>query len=379
MLLLAFLMWTDNPVIRSGGAVLRDSCSKEAETVARLQAGTEAQIRFSISGDAGTCYKVEAGGHQGYVLAGELEGLEPYKAGLRAASEVELPKMLRAEATRLQGQAGGRPGAAQVLALIDANQPRQALEEIEETLRREGRNDPVTLALAGLAAYRSDQPRLALDYWTESRALDPNPSIEALIAKARTELSADTSRNRLRDQHFVLRYDSAEIGEGLAAQVLAAANDEYGRLRDALGCRFAEQIPLVLQNLQAYRATTGAEEWSGGQFDGRIRVALTNGTYPRQAMAHELVHACLAERGRFPHWFHEGMAMRWSGERPGEADVAGVARLEKEPRLGASSEAARVYYSWSWLAVERLYRRLGDQGVRALLRDPGSVTAPSGN
>ncbi|WP_321472148.1 SH3 domain-containing protein [uncultured Paludibaculum sp.] len=380
--LLAFLLLASDPVVHAGGAVLRSACSTDADPVARLPEGAAVQVRFSISGDAGTCYKVTSGGQTGYVLASDLEGLESYRAGLRTASEIELPKMLRAETARLKEQAAERPDAGEVLALIEANQPRLALEKMENTLKREGRKDPLTLALAGLAAYRSDEPRIALDYWSESQALAPNPSVEALMEKARTELTADTSRNKLRGYRFVLRYNSDEISESTAAEVLAAANDEYTRLDAALGCELKEQIPLVLQNLQAYRATTGAEEWSGGQFDGRIRVVLFRQAFQRearQAVTHELVHACLAAHGRFPHWFHEGMAMRWSGENPGAADVAAVEGLRAPPVLGASSEQARVFYTWSWVAVDRLYRRLGDQAVRALLRNPNSVTASLGN
>lgn len=359
--------------------MLRDACSTDAGAVARLPEGAAVRVRFSLSGDAGTCYKVETGGFAGYVLASELQGLESFQAGLRDASEVALPQMIRAETTRLKEQAVQHPGLGAVLALIDANQPRLALEKMEDLLGQSGRRDPVALALAGLAAYRSDQPRRALEFWTESQALAPNPSIDALISKAQAELTADTSRGRLRDAHFLLRYDESEVSEGTAARVLQAANEEYARLRDGLGCALPEQMPLVLQNLNAFRATTGAEAWSGGQFDGRIRVALTGGEFPRQSLAHELVHACLASRGRFPQWFHEGMAMRWSGERPGPADIGDAERLAAAPVLGPSAEQARLFYSWAWLSVERLYRRFGDAGVRALLRDPASITPPSGN
>ncbi len=380
--LLALLLLASDPVVHGGGAVLRSACSTDADTVARLAEGTAVQVRFSISGDAGTCYKVTSTGQTGYVLASELEGLESYRAGLRNASELELPKMLRAETARLKEEAGERPGASEVLALIESNQPRLALRKMESALQRDGRQDPLTLALAGLAAYRSDEPRVALEYWTQSQALAPNASVDALMSKARAELAGDTSRNKLRGYRFVLRYNSDEIAEGTAAEVLSAANDEYTRLDAALGCELKEQIPLVLQNQQAYRATTGAEEWSGGQFDGRIRVVLFRQAFQRearQAVTHELVHACLTARGRFPHWFHEGMAMRWSGERPAAADVASVDGLRTPPALGSSPDQARIFYTWSWVAVDRMYRRMGEQGVRDALRHPNSVTASLGN
>ncbi|NWF83248.1 MAG: hypothetical protein HXY18_05405, partial [Bryobacteraceae bacterium] len=273
--------------VREGGAGLRAGCSADAEVVARLAGGTQVEVRLSISGDIGSCYKVAAGHQSGYLLAAELTGLESFDQARRAGDERALPQMIRAEIGRLKddlaAQVRQRPGANAAaggadpsvegaLNLIETNQPRRALELIETDLLRTKPKDPFVLSLAGLAAYQSDQTRRALDYWAESLAVKPNPSVEALYRKAQKELAADTSRNRMYGSRFVLRFNGNEIGQGTAQEILAALNEEYARLDAALGCGLSEQTTVVVQTMDVYRAASSAAEWSGGQFDGRIRI-----------------------------------------------------------------------------------------------------------
>ncbi len=108
-LALPFLL-AAGPAVRDGGAVLRASCSADAETTGRLDAGVALQIRFAFSGDIGTCYKVTSNGQTGYLLATEITGLESYEQARVQASDRDLPQMLRAEVSRLQQQIGGLGG-----------------------------------------------------------------------------------------------------------------------------------------------------------------------------------------------------------------------------------------------------------------------------
>jgi hypothetical protein len=391
--------------VREGGAGLRAGCSADAVVVTRLAGGTPVEVRLSISGELGTCYKVAAGSASGYLVAGELSGLESFENARRAGNQQGLPQMIRAEIGRLKDDlaeqarrlpaagpnpaSGLDPSVASALNLIESNQPRRALELIESDLLRTRPKDPFVLSLAGLAAYQSDQPRSALAYWGESLAIRPNPSIEALYRRAQKELAADTSRSRMLGTRFVLRYNDSEIGQATAQEILNALNEEYNRIDMALGCNLSEQSTVVVQTMDVYRAASTAAEWSGGQFDGRIRIgyegrALTPRT--RQAMAHELVHACLARNGQFPAWFHEGMAQRWSGERISQSELNTVRQMLRNRRMPGlnqmppswgklSSWHANLAYAFSLAAVDALYSTYGDQYVRNLLRSPERLSS----
>jgi hypothetical protein len=96
-----------------------------------------------------------------------------------------------------------------------------------------------------------------------------------------------------------------------ARTLVPILDSEFTRVSEALGCRSEERLTAIVQTPEAYRQSTGAAERSGGQFDGRIRVALlekTPGDLTRQTFAHEIVHACLAQTGEWPAWLHEGLA-----------------------------------------------------------------------
>jgi hypothetical protein len=143
-----------------------------------------------------------------------------------------------------------------------------------------------------------------------------------------------------------------------------------------------------VQSLQSYRDATGAPEWNGGQFDGRIRIpmdrARTLDPRTRQTLAHELVHACLANLGRWPTWVHEGLAQKLSrGSPPPDMqnklrELARAGRLPKLASLGngwfrLSAEEARLRYAVAWAAAELLFRNQGAVAARNLLNDPESL------
>ena len=369
LLLLALLLMADSPAVREGGADLRASCNSGAEMVGRLEGGALARVVFAIFGDLGQCVKVESGGRSGYVLAGELTGMSAFEKGRREASD-QMIQMLRSELTRLPQESPGKTGLDEALALLERGQPRQALEVAESLLGSGLKRDPFRLAVAGLAAYQGDQPRRAVEYWTESVALRADPAVEGLLRKARKELTGDTGRDKVQSQRFAVRYDGGAVNDNVAAEMLAALSEEYARIDTGIGCRIDEQLAVIVQTDGAYRASIEAEAWSGGVYDGRIRVVLQGHGFSRgtrAALAHELVHACLSRSGRFPRWFHEGMAQRWSGEQPGEALIEEVKALRTEPVLGASSREAQVYYAWAWWRVDTLYRRHGASSMREAL------------
>jgi hypothetical protein len=339
------------------------------------------RIQFAFSGDIGTCYKVEAGGRKGYVLASELGGLEEYESARARASDRGVMQMIRAEIGKLKEEAGlapspgspqpgtlqlsGRatPTIASAIKMLDANQPRQALDALETEILRGNRRDPFLLSLAGLAAFQSDEPRKAVEFWSDSL--------------------------KVFGDRFLLRYNDNELSRDQAGRLMDVLNDEYRRIDAGLGCNIQEKITAVVMLREAYQAATGAAEWSGGQFDGRIRVVMPRGginAQVTQTLAHELVHACLASQGRFPGWFHEGMAQRWSGESAGAAARAEVRerlRARKMPSLNnlsatfsqLSTQHAALAYAYAWEAVDALYRIHGDQYVRNLIRSPESLPA----
>jgi len=369
------------PAIVAGGASLYSSCDPSSAVVARLDEGTPVTLGYSLSGDHGRCFHVTAAGHQGYVFASAITTLEEYEKARLAASDKELPQIIKSEIGKLRAAVPADPVVSPILEALESGRPALALRRIEEDLLPRLPDDANVLALAGLAAFQSDDTGKAESCWARSVALRPNPQISALLARLRAERETDSGHERTSTSRFVLRYDGRALPSHAASSLLSILDSELDRIDGALGCPSAEPLTVIVQSSKDYRAATGAGDWNAGTFDGRVRVPLFEGDPPAQlrpTLAHELVHACLARRGIRERWLHEGLAMRWSGERPPADLLRDASKLDRLPEWDDSDPAqVRLFYAWSWLAVDQLYRTRGESGVRSLLSNPSSLPPPS--
>ena len=386
---------------------LRVACDRSSETVAQLNPGDPIAIRYALASDSGPCYKVaaETGGKQweGWLPASALTNLEQFEKARNSAAQLnaptpEAPAALRS--ARAQNSAPAQTSAAMLnlptganarllkaTQLLNANQPAEALAIAEAMLKEQG-PEPDLLALAGIAAQRSDQPARAIEFWEQSLTLKKSPAIERLLAEARREVESDQSSEKLYGMRFLFRYDTREITPDQARSIVPMLDTEFSRLSQILGCRSEERIVVVVQSVEAFRKTTGSAEWAGGQYDGRIRVALLDGgrmgDETRRAFAHEIVHACIANIGSFPAWLHEGLAQKLSGEVPPPADLGMVKQMARQnqlPSLGRlsgtwsrlSPQHARVAYAAAYIAADALLSAYGPDGARNLLQNAATL------
>ena len=370
---------------------LREGCEAGDKVVARLSRGDPVQIRFAVAGGSGACYKVavQSGEQelQGWVSADAIANIDQFEQARRNGRSTNVPQTLRSDMDDIQRSVAGRgiddPGV-QASRLLSKNRPNEALEIVERYLKV-NRRDASLLSLAGYAAYRADNMRLAMDYWKESLAMHRNPSVERLYKVAERELREDKSGEKLVGTQFLLRYNRDQMDAGTAGHVVNLLDREFLRISQELGCRIDERIVAIAQSPEEYQRTTDAAEWSGGHYNGRIRVAMMDqsrlGENTRRAFSHELVHACLAQLGDVPAWLHEGLAQKLSGKTLAPTRLAMVKRLAAQgqlPNLANLSQTfsrmstthATVAYSTALAAVELFYQHHSGLGVRNLLRNP---------
>jgi hypothetical protein len=390
-LLSLFLMIT---AVRQPATPLRDGCSADDSVIATLDAGAPVNIRFALAGEAVPCYKVtvETGGKtlEGYMPASAIAGLDEFEKGLRDASWPDPVKVLgsiKAAAEQMPSLGGATLANSQAAALIESSQPVKALELLENELRK--KNDPTTLALAGVAAWRSDDPQRALVYWKNSLEMQPNPDLERLYHRVEKETTGDLSTAKLYGLRVLLRYDANLVPADTARQMVSALDGELIRISDTLGCTAEERLVAIVQSRDAYHKTTDAAEWNGGQFDGRIRVPVAGGQGMDAALlrifAHETTHACLSMMGHWPAWFQEGLAQKLSGD---SLTPALRAQLEKMAKDGKLPRLENLHQDWSRLdtahavaayalslaAVEMFYQNYAAYGVRNLAHNPNKLT-----
>jgi hypothetical protein len=284
----------------------------------------------------------------------------------------------------LHASASGASGIAQKAAdLIGSSRPQKALELLQPELT--AHRDPGLLALAGIAAWRSDDSRLALEYLRASLDIVPSPEVEKFYRQVEREAKGDQSTDRLYGLRVLLRYESSAVPTETARQMTTVLDQEFIRISQQLGCSADERVIAIVQSRDAYRKSTDSAEWSGGQFDGKIRVPLFD---PKvvdrgmlRALAHETTHACLTMLGRWPAWLQEGIAQKLSGDSLTAAQTKKInawVREGKLPRLSnlkqdwsrLDAEHAAAAYALSLAAAELLWMDWGDDGVRNLLRNP---------
>ena len=340
---------------------LLSSCDPGAATVAALPAGAPVTVGFSLSGQ---CYKVsvqvEGKPIQGYLPASALDGLENFDQGRRNAAWLEVTPPAPAQA----------PAA------------------------RPKKDESNRLAFAGLAALREDDPRKALEYWRSSLDQQPNPDLEILYHRVEREVANDRSNEKLYGWKVMLRYDPGATPVDVARQMVGVLDQEFTRISTELGCYTQDRIVAIVQSREAYRKTTDAAEWAGGQYDGRIRVPMFDGqgldANMRRTLAHEITHACLSVLGRWPSWLQEGLAQKLSGEALSPALEKKLALWAKEgklPRLSnlhqdwsrLDTEHAAAAYGLSLQAVEMIEQTYGSDGIRNLLHSPERLDQITGD
>jgi tetratricopeptide (TPR) repeat protein len=216
------------------------------------------------------------------------------------------------------------PAVHRAADLLNASRPIHALEQLQDALLRHPQ-DPKVLLLAGLAAYRSDQIQAAVDYWKMSLDLAPNQALSRIYTDAQREAAADKNSRKLYGVHIALRYDSETVDPESARAILTTLDDAYSHISAQLGCSADERIAAIVRSRDSYLNVTGAADWSGGQYDGRIHIAalpsMTEGSLDaslQRSLQHELVHACLMSipsgSNPWPAWLQEGLAQKLSGD-----------------------------------------------------------------
>jgi len=170
------------------------------------------------------------------------------------------------------------------------------------------------LLYLGKISYDTGDLPAALAFWRRALELDPAyPSLKELIAKAERELPVESKMDKGYSSMFDISYDD-ELPPGLAAEVLDALESAYNSVGADLGLFPTARIPVLLYTKSDYSSVTVGPDWSGGLYDGKIRLPVGGVTkvtaQMRSILSHEFTHVLIAEltHGNIPTWLNEGLA-----------------------------------------------------------------------
>jgi tetratricopeptide (TPR) repeat protein len=183
-----------------------------------------------------------------------------------------------------------------------------------ERARQNGGETVEALFFLGKVRYDTGNLDGALEAWDKALTLDPaNAAVKELIEKARREATVEGKMDKGYSSRFTITYD-ADVKSDLADSILDALETAYNRVGADFDHFPTAKIPVILYTRKDYRTVTAGPDWSGGLYDGKIRLPIGGAKelapMLRAVLAHEYTHVVVREltHGNCPTWLNEGVA-----------------------------------------------------------------------
>jgi tetratricopeptide (TPR) repeat protein len=271
-------------------------------------------------------------------------------------------------------------------------------EAVIGTLQKIIKNDPTDLkayTLLGELYYQNDRLSQAIEVWEKILEIDPfNEGIKMMLAKAQREHRTEGEFTHEVTRHFRIKFEGSE-NRNLYKTVLDILEEAYSEVGKVLSFYPKQEIIVFLYTQKQFFDVTRAPAWTGGIFDGKIRIPA--GGYEdhldrlRQVLFHEYVHAVVHQittqgitrvgenaRSRVPTWFHEGIAQYLEPENTSEntderlrawikQGVFVELTLLQGSFLGFNNQLATLAYDESLSAVRFMMEEFGPYGVQKFL------------
>jgi tetratricopeptide (TPR) repeat protein len=241
--------------------------------------------------------------------------------------------------------------------------------------------------LLGSSYYGMENLDQAITEWNKPLAIQDNPQLREVLARAQHEQEVSGAYLELRSEHFLLRYDGQQ-NEKLSGEILSSLNGSFEDLVLDLDYSPSEAIVAIIYPNQTFRDITRTPSWVGALNDGKLRIPVSGLAQLTPELArvlkHELTHSFVRAItvGRCPTWFNEGLAQieegsttAASGNQLARALAAGkapaFASLEG-PFVNLPQAQVALAYAKSLAALEYLRDTFGMGEIRRMLRQMAS-------
>lgn len=262
------------------------------------------------------------------------------------------------------------------------NEPEQARANLERAVTQGAADAETYLTLGRIHLDRHDQTKALAMLKEAVVAGADSPGLADTIARLERDAATEVDYHSLGSSHFVIKIEGRTATEA-ARTVLNALEDAYRRV----GARFAyyplERLEVVLYPDETFREVTGSPHWSGGIYDGRIKMPIGGLARGNERLArtvrHEYAHAAIVtlSKGKAPVWLNEGLAQ----VAEETDDVGRTNRLRIAVAAGSlltlgdlengftrfDRDQASLAYAQAYFAAKYLLDRKGAYNVRRLL------------
>ncbi len=242
--------------------------------------------------------------------------------------------------------------------------------------------------LLGELYYRKDDLETASSYWEKAVELDPSATaLRARLDRIRREHRTEKDFNRDVTSHFLIKYEGREKIEA-GRIILRILEDAYGEIGRALSFYPDREIQVILYSGQQFQEVTDAPGWSGGIFDGKIRIPIggieQESPGLRRLLYHEYTHAAVrAITPRCPTWLNEGLAQYFESKEIGAHQRDILRRIAAEGKLptltvlegsflGLGGGQAAYAYLVSLSSVRYMVDSFGMYRVKSVLDELGN-------
>jgi tetratricopeptide (TPR) repeat protein len=246
-------------------------------------------------------------------------------------------------------------------------------------------NEPAPYKLLGEIAYQNDELEEALGYFEKARQLGPeDPNLSPLIDKLQRELQVQSRFQQEATFHFTVKFEGHEERD-IADQVIRILEEAYGEIGKSLSYYPDTPITVILYSDQQFRDITRTPSWTGGLFDGKIRIptegAVSSPAELNRVLYHEYTHAIVyaLTGGHVPTWLNEGLALNLEKGDPTAWNPILTEAIRNNrfiplqalhgPFINMDAATASLAYAESYSAVKYLIDRYGMFPIQLLLKD----------
>jgi tetratricopeptide (TPR) repeat protein len=307
--------------------------------------------------------------------AAAREGWQAVEQGRYRDADAAFERALAAMPDDTSALLGSAMVARQAGRLADAR------ERLTRALTIDPSLTPASLMLGALLYEAGDLDGAIRVY---DAALIRSPEQQELAAKLerwRKESEMHRDFQQTQGSHFTMLFEGP-AAEELSRLALDILESELSRLTNALQIFPSEPITVVLYTKEQFRDVTRSPGWSGGLFDGRIKIPVGGSLQDRKeltrVLGHELTHAIVhtAAPRNLPTWLSEGIAfyLEDGGVDRARADMArGGAAAPLSAYEGSfarlPADRVRTAYASSALAVAAIVERVGMHALVGLATD----------
>jgi len=308
-------------------------------------------------------------------------GSEQMKAGDYQAARGSFEQAIRNNDAAFDGHLGLGIAFFQLQDDIHAEQELLRAAEINP-------REPTVYQYLGELYYRKDDLEVAVSYWGKAVELNPAATnLRTRLERIQKEQRAEKDFNRDVTSHFLTKYEGREKIEA-GRIVLRILEDAYGTIGRALSYYPDHEIQVILYSGQQFKDVTDAPGWSGGIYDGKIRIPIggieqeTPGL--RNLLYHEYTHAVVrAITPQCPTWLNEGLAQYFEGKEVNPREQDTLRRISQAGMLpslsnlegsfmGLDNEQVPYAYLFSLSSVRYLIDTFGMYRVKSILDELGA-------